>query len=177
MNAAAQERHEFYGSGIVEPFVIFNGTNIVIEESPSDYVSSYIQAVEIGRTDPTFFDIEIDSITADSMNGGFFLRIITTFTVPNRDITAYIAVLEDSLHGAFTTFYSVCDTLYNFPLEIAYPDTFDTTIVFEHSIEPDKLSAVFFIQDMDSLNVYAATRVQFAADTVSCMVKNRLSAK
>ncbi|MGB3340047.1 MAG: hypothetical protein WBB37_01015 [bacterium] len=171
-NPAAVAREAFYNTGLTTPFVIFNGTHVVWEQSPANYVSVFRQAVEIGRTDLTFFDLEVDSITSDSMTGSFHLRIIATFTVPERDINTYIAVLEDSLPGAYTTFISVCDTLYDFPLEIAYQDTFDTTITFEHSIEPNRMRAVIFVQDMDSLYVYAAKRIQFTADTVLSILRS-----
>jgi hypothetical protein len=173
--SAAIAREAFYNTGLTVPYVIFNGTIVIWEEDPTDYVSVYQQAMEIGRTNPTYFDLEVDSVTADSMTGSFDLRITATFTVPDHDISTFIALLEDSLPGAYTTFISVCDTLFDFPLEMAYQDTFDTTITFDHSIDPSKMKAVVFIQDMDSLYVYAAKRIQFTPDTAPCVMRSPIS--
>lgn len=165
----SQERYAFYDSTLYEePFVVFNGRHLVQEESPSNYAAAFKQAAGIARTDPEYYRLVIDSVQVDSAQGSFYLTIEATFTIPSAEIACFVAVLEDSLPGAYNhTFYNVCRALYEFPIDVAYQDTFDTIITFYHSIPQDYLKVAVFIQDLDSLGIMAVKSIEFTTDTMS----------
>lgn len=152
----AREREDFYDTGLATPFVIFNGTYVAWEQNPSNYDSVFTENIEAARTQPPYFNIYVDSAYASPSTGTFDLRIITADTIPEGNVVGFIAVLEDSLPGAYTEFMHVCRALYQFPVTLVYPDTLDTTITFSHSIPPHNLKTVVFIQDLDTKEVMQA---------------------
>jgi hypothetical protein len=160
-NPSAVARETFYSTGLTVPYVIFDGTIVVWEANPANYDSVFRQSVEVARTTAPYFNLEITSATADTSVGRIDFMIIATDTIPESDLAANVAVLQDSLPGAYTTFYRVCQQLYTLPIEIAYPDTIDTFIVFSHTIPVEYMSAVLFVQDTLSKQIMQTTRCDF----------------
>jgi len=160
-NPVAVAREAFYSTGLTTPFVIFDGTILVWEEFPSKYDSVFRQAIEVARTTTPYFNLYINSATASPSTGNLDFSIITADTIPEGEIIAYVAILQDSLPGAYTRFYEVCQELYAFPLELTYPDTLDTVLIFAHTIPVRHLSAVIFVQDTLSKEVMQSIRSPF----------------
>ena len=150
---AAVAREAFYNTGLTVPYVVFDGTNPVWEQNPTNYDSVFRQAIEVARTVTPYFNLYINSATASPSTGNLDFSIITADTIPDGEIIAYVAILQDSLPGSYTAFYKVCQELYAMPLELTYPDTLDTVITFPHAVPVEKLSAVIFIQDTLSKEV------------------------
>lgn len=152
----ARDRETFYNTGLTVPYVIFDGTAVVWEASPNDYDSVYTLYIEAARSETPYYNLYIDSAFVGPSTGRLNLKIVAADTIPDDEITVYINVLEDSLPdtdlpGVFL--YHVCRQQFSFPLEIAYPDTFDTTITFSHSSQSDKMKTVIFVQDIDTKEV------------------------
>lgn len=152
-NPVSVEREAFYNTGLATPYVIFDGTVLVWEQNPANYDSVFRQAIEVARTTTPYFNLYVNSATASPSTGNLDFSIITADTIPDGDIIAYVAILQDSLPGAYTTFYKVCQELYSFPLELTYPDTLDTVITFSHTIPVSDMNAVIFVQDTLSKDV------------------------
>jgi len=154
----ARDRETFYDvpSSITIPYVIFDGTAVVWEGNPNNYDSVYTVYVEAARSETPYYNLYIDSALVGPSTGRLNLKIVAVDTIPDDEIAVYINVLEDSLPdtgipGVFL--YHICRQQFSFPLEIAYPDTFDTTITFSHSSQSDKMKTVIFIQDIDTKEV------------------------
>lgn len=154
-------REVFYNTGLAVPFVIFDGTNVVWEQNPANYDSVFRQAIEVARTTPPYFNLYINDATASPSTGNLDITIITADTIPQGEMIAYVAILQDSLPGAYTTFYKLCQELYTIPLELAYPDTLDTVLTFAHTIPVNYMSAVVFVQDTLSKEVMQTIRSPF----------------
>ncbi len=154
--AEALDRQVFYDTNLVIPYTIFDGTDVVWEMSPSNYVSVFQTHIEVARSTTPHFNLYINSASASPTTGTIDLRIVAADTIPDDVIVAFVSILEDSLLGIDlpgAIYYHVCRSLYQFPLDLAYPDSLDTTITFSHSIPPDKMKTVIFIQDMDTKEV------------------------
>ncbi len=160
-NPIAVARESFYNTGLTTPYVIFDGTIFVWEQNPTNYDSVFRQAIEVSRTTTPYFNLYINNATASASTGNLDLSIITADTIPDGEIIAYVAILQDSLHGAYTTFYKVCQQLYAFPLELTYPDTLDTVLTFAHAIPVNYMTAVVFVQDTVSKEVMQSIRSSF----------------
>ena len=100
-----------------------------------------------------YFNLYINDATASPSTGSIDLTIITADTIPEDEIVAYVAILQDSLPGAYTTFMYLCQELYSFSVELTYPDTLDTIITFSHTIPVNDMKTVVFIQDIDTKEV------------------------
>jgi hypothetical protein len=131
---------------------------------PNKYDSLYRAYIEVARSTPPYFYFYLSNADVTSTTGSFDLRIIVADTLPDAEITGFISVMEDSLGGAYTTFVNVCRSLYEFPVELAYPDTFDTTITFSHSIHPDKIKAAVFFQNMNTKEIMQSIMEKFEED-------------
>lgn len=160
-NPPSVAREVFYNTGLAVPFVIFDGTNVVWEQNPANYDSVFRQAIEVARTTPPYFNLYINDATASPSTGNLDITIITADTIPQGEMIAYVAILQDSLPGAYTTFYKLCQELYTIPLELAYPDTLDTVLTFAHTIPLNYMSAVVFVQDTLSKEVMQTIRSPF----------------
>lgn len=157
-NPAAEEREAFYNTGLATPYVIFDGSEVVWEPQIPNYKSRYEQAFTVVRTVTPLFNISVLNANASSGVGSIELRIVASVdTVIEGEVSVFIAVLEDSLLGAYTTFVNVCQQLLEFPIEIAYPDSMDTTVTFSHNVPTDKMKAAIFIQNMDTKDIYQTT--------------------
>lgn len=152
----ARDRETFYNTGLSVPYVIFDGTAVVWEASPNNYDSVYTVYIEAARSKTPYYNLYVDSALVGASTGRLNLKIVATDAIPDDEIAVYINVLEDSLPDLTSplfVFYSVCRQQFSFPLEIVYPDTFDTTITFSHSSQSDKMKTVVFIQDIDTKEV------------------------
>lgn len=158
---AAEEREQYYATGEFPPFVIFDGTTVVWEASPSAYYGRYAQADTVARSATSLFNIYILDATASATTGSIDLRIVPTDSLPDDELMVCAAVLEDTLAGAYTTFMHVCRELYAFPWQLAYPDSLDTTITFSHNIPVGRMNTVVFVQDMDTREILQATQRGF----------------
>ncbi len=108
-----------------------------------------------------YFNLYINNATASPTTGSINLRIVTADTIPDDEIVAFVSILEDSLPGWYGTFYHVCRSLLQFPINLTYPDSLDTTITFSHNILVDKMNTVVFVQDMDTKEVMQAIIEKF----------------
>ena len=163
-NPVAVAREAFYNTGLTIPYVIFDGTIVVQEENPTYYDSVYRQVIEVARTVTPYFNLYINNATASPSTGNLDFSIITADTIPEGEIIVYVAILQDTLPGMYTTFCKVCQELYAFPLELTYPDTLDTVLTFAHTIPVDKMSAVIFVQDTLSKEVMQSIRSPFQVE-------------
>ncbi len=151
-STAAQERHLFYDEPII-PTVVFDGTTQVFLEFPP-FTEVYRQVIDIARGSPPYFTLYISDANASQTVGSFNLRIVTADTIPDTDdIVTFITILEDSLPGSYGTFNHVCRDQFHFPVNLVYPDSLDTTIVFQHAIPVDKMKTVVFIQNVETEEV------------------------
>ncbi len=91
------------------------------------------------------------------------MRIITADSIPEDLVLAFVAICQDSIPGVLIQrdFNYVCQQLENFPLDLVYPDSLDTTITFSHAIPVDHMRAVVFIQDMDTKEILHAITKEF----------------
>jgi len=160
-NQYALQREAFYATGEVNPFVIFDGSNVVWEQSPYAYEDRYTEAYNIARTVTPLFNITIDNPISSATQGSFDLELVPTDTLPDDEIHAFIAICEDSLIGAYINFMFVCREMQELILDLAYTDTLQQTVIFSHNIELDKLSAIVFVQDMDTKEVMQSVMTRF----------------
>lgn len=152
----AEEREAFYATSEPTPYVIFDGTDVVWEQSPSAYKDVYTQHINAARSVTPYFNLFINSATADLDNGIIDLRIIAADTLPEDEMVAFVAIMEDSLPAAYGTFNHVLQSLFEFDINLAYPDTLDTTIIFTHGIPVNNMRTVIFVQNMDTKEVMQA---------------------
>ncbi len=157
----AQEREDFYNTGYRPPFVVFDGTDAVWEQTPSKYDSVYDFHYQMARTKTPYYNLSIDSAFTQQSIASFSLKIVAADTIPQGEIQAFIAVTQDSLHGAFATFYRVCKALYKFPVDLQYPDSTIQHFEFNHNIPVSKLRATVFIQNMDTKEIMQSITTKF----------------
>jgi len=157
----AHDREVFYNTGLSVPFVIFDGTEVVWEASPANYDSVYAEYIDAARRKVPYFNLSVDSAVASPTVGRFDLKIVAADTIPDDEILAFVAITEDSLPGNPFTFMHVVRSLQQFPLDLAYPDSLDTTITFSHNIPPDNMKTVIFIQNMDTKEIMQAIMREF----------------
>ena len=154
-----QPRLDYYGSPIY-PTSIFDGTDEVFEPNPDLYFETYSQHIVAAKADTPLYNLELTA-TATANTGNLQLMIVTADTIPDNQILAFVAISQDSMHGLIKEFNYVCLHLENFALDLVYPDTLDTTIIFNHAIPVDQMRAIVFIQDMDTKEVLSAIAGEF----------------
>ncbi len=157
----SQEREDFYNTGYAPPFVVFDGTYLVWEQNPQNYVSAYRDIYDLARTKTPLFNIYIDSAYTQPSQGSFNLKIVTADTIPEGEIKAFIAITEDSLPGAYTTFYRVCRTLNEIPVDLTYPDSVTHHFEFNHNIPVSKLRATVFVQNIGTKEIMQSITTKF----------------
>jgi hypothetical protein len=161
-SSAALEREQFYNTGEIIPYVIFDGSILVWEQDPSVYENRYRQVFSVARSVTPLFNTYVLEAHASSTSGSIVFKLVTADTVPEDGIIAHIAILEDSLDGAYgMIFKRVCRTMYQIPVDLIYPDSLTDTLTFTHNIPIDKMNAVLFVQDMDTKEVLQATTTPF----------------
>jgi hypothetical protein len=153
------ERTNLYGSP-PHPTVVFDGTDEVFEPNPDSFLTTYYSHIEAAKADTPQYNLELTA-TATSNAGSMELKIITADIMPAGEMMAYIAVCQDSIRGIFRDFNYICQQLHTFHVDLVYPDSLDTTIVFNHSIPVSKMSAVVFIQNMDNKKIMHAITKAF----------------
>jgi hypothetical protein len=157
----AEDRETYYESGYVIPFVIFDGSNVVWEQSPSSYESRYRDAFDIALTVTPLFNITVTNPTTSATQASFDLELVPTDTLPEDEIHAFVMICEDSLPGSYTTFMYAARDMQEVTVDVAYPDTFTQTITFSHNIPPHTLSAAVFVQDIDTKEVMQSIMTRF----------------
>ena len=160
MAPEAVERHQFYEEPLI-PTVIFDGTDAVFEPDPSPDI--YEQHIRAAQSVTPYFNLSMD-LTASQTTGSINLKIVTADTIPDDEIIGFITILEDSLRGEIPPFYTfdrICRDMFQFPVDLVYPDSLDTTITFSHSIPTNTMRAVLFIQDLDTKEVMQAIIQKF----------------
>ncbi len=156
----AVERHQFYGTPVI-PTVVFDGTDQVFEPEPS--AATYEQHIRVAQSVTPHFNLSME-LTASQNTASINLRIVTADTIPDDEIVAFVTISEDSLRGAippFHTFDRVCRDMFQFPVDLVYPDSLDTIITFNHTIPINRMRAVLFIQDLDTKEVMQAIIQKF----------------
>lgn len=156
------ERSTLYGIGVQDyPTVVFDGTDEVFEPNPDAYLTTFDNHIQAAKTDTPQYNLELTA-TATPNAGNLELKIVTAGSIPTANILAYIAICQDSVHGFIFPFFNyVCQQMYNFPLDLVYPDSLDTTIVFSHALPIDQMTAVIFIQNMDTQKIMHAITKHF----------------
>lgn len=154
-----QPRFDYYGSPLY-PTSIFDGTDEVFESNPDLYFTTYDQHIVAAKADTPLYNLELTA-TASANTGNLQLKIVTADTIPDDLILAFVAISQDSVHGMIKDFNYVCQQLDNFPVDLVYPDSLDTTIIFNHAIPVNQMRAVVFIQDMDTKEVLHAIASEF----------------
>jgi hypothetical protein len=155
--AAITPRLEFYNRPIY-PTVIFDGTDEVFEQNPNAYFTTYVEHIIAAKADTPRYNLELTA-TATANAGNLELKIVTADTIPSGQMIAYVVICEDNIPGMLHFFNYVCQELYMFPVNLVYPDSLDTNIVFNHNIPVDQMTAVVFVQDTTSKKVmHAATK-------------------
>ncbi len=157
----AEEREDFYNTGYNPPFVVFDGIDAVWEQNPSKYDSIYEAHYQMARTRMPYYNLTIDSAITMPTSARFRLKIVAADTIPEGDIKAYIAITEDSLPGAFTILYRVCRALYEFPVQLQYPDSVIQSFEFNHNIPVSKLRVTVFIQHINTKEVMQTITTKF----------------
>ena len=160
--AIVDQRSLFYGIGIPDyPTVVFDGTDEVFEPNPDAYLTTYGDHIQAAKADTPQYNLELTA-TATPNTGTLQLTIVTADTIPAGDMLTHIAICQDSIHGALLPFFNyVCQQLHSFPLDLVYPDTLDTNIIFNHGLPVEHMRAVVFIQNMDSKKVMHAITKDF----------------
>lgn len=143
------------------PTVVFDGTDEVFEPNPDAYFTTFNDHIQAAKTDTPQYNLELTA-TATPSAGNLGLKIVTADTIPTATIIAHIAICQDSIHGLILPFFDyVCQQLHSFPIDLVYPDSLDTTIVFSHSMPVDQMRAIIFIQNMDTKKILHAITKQF----------------
>jgi len=147
----AGERHLFYGEPII-PTTVFDGTDQVFVENPP-FTTIFENHIRAALSVTPYFNLYITEATASLDSGRFNLKIVTADTIPDDEIVAFVAITEDSLPGVYDIFNHACRFLFQFPVDLVYPDSLDTTITFDHRIPVNRMKTIVFIQDMDTKEV------------------------
>jgi hypothetical protein len=134
----------------------------VFEANPNAYFTTYSEHIIAAKSDTPQYNLELTAM-ATANAGSLQVRVITADTIPNDLVMGYAAICQDSIPGILLpdSFNYVCLQLYSFPIDLVYPDTLDTTIVFNHAIPVDRMWAVVFVQNMDTKKVMQAITKQF----------------
>jgi len=152
-------RRQYYGNP-ADPTVAIDGKKFFVED-PGAYYQTYDQNIRIAQGVVPYYNLSLNA-TASNTDGNIQLKIVTGDTIPVGDsIVVFVSVCQDSVAGTLKKFNYVCQILYHFPINLVYPDSLDTTIVFSHSLPVDKMQAVCFIQSIGSKEVMQAIGKKF----------------
>jgi len=144
----------------IYPTAIFDGTDEVFEPDPSAFFTTYDAHIVAAKADTPSYNLNLTA-TATVNAGDLQIRIVTADTIPSGQMIAYVAICQDSLRGLSKNFNFVCQQMYNFPVDLAYPDSLDTVITFDHALPVDKMRAVVFVQDMNTKKIMHSITKQF----------------
>ncbi len=160
-NPKSHQRREFYDNPLL-PTTVFDGTDHVFVESPP-FNEIYEEHIRIAQSKAPYFNLTVEA-SASNSTGSVRVKIVAADTIPEDEMNAFVAILEDSLPGASNhsyTYYRVCRQLFQFPVNLIYPDSLDTTITFSHSIGVDRMRTVVFVQDMDTKEIMQSKGEKF----------------
>ncbi|MBE0432544.1 hypothetical protein IBX73_03650 [candidate division WOR-3 bacterium] len=132
----------------------------MFEPDPSAFFATYNAHITAAKADTPRYNLEL-AATATTTAGDVQIRVVTTDTIPAGQMLAYVAICQDSVRGFLKDFNYVIQQFYSFPIDLAYPDTLDTAITFNHALPVDKMRAVFFIQNMNTKKVMHSATMQF----------------
>lgn len=153
-----ETRIQFYENPS-SPTTIFDGTDkVTLEET--DYYNKYKEHIDIARSITPYFNLSLTAFGTQT-TGNVYLKIVAADTIPEDSIAAFIGICEDSLQGTFGALNFVCRRLYNFSVSLVYPDSLDTTIVFNHTIAVHNMIAIGFIQNIDTKEIMQSITKKF----------------
>jgi hypothetical protein len=153
------ERDSLYGTPIW-PTAFFDGTDEVFEPDPNAFITTYTAHITAAKADTPRYNLELMA-SATTSAADVQIMIVTTDTIPEGQMLAFVAICQDSVRGALKDFNYVCEELHSFPLELSYPDTLDTAVTFSHAMPIDKMRAVVFIQNMDTKEIMHSVTKKF----------------
>jgi len=151
-------RRQYYENPL-DPSLVLDGTDKLFIED-TNYYSTYDQHITIAKSATPYFNLGLNA-RASTNSGTIQLHIVTADTIPEDSIVAFVVICEDSIDGMLKNFNYVCKYLYYFPANLTYPDSLDTTIVFSNTIQPSKMRAVAFIQNIDTKKILQAITKKF----------------
>jgi hypothetical protein len=137
------------------PTTVFDGTDQVFVENPP-FTTIFEQHIRAAQAVPPYFNLYITEATASVDTGRVNLRVVTADTIPEDEIVAFVAITEDSLPGITDMFNHVCRFLYQFPVDLVYPDSLDITVTFSHRIPVSRMKTIAFVQDIDTKEMLQA---------------------
>ncbi|MCX7785321.1 MAG: hypothetical protein N2201_03725 [candidate division WOR-3 bacterium] len=150
---------------IPEATICFDGTDKVIVDSPgfppeSTYYQVYTQHIIAAKSNPPAYNLYLAG-SATTNSGMLNIKITPADTLTHSPVNAFIAICEDSVVGMTKDFNYVVRKLFNFPLYLVYPDSLDTIITFQHTLPPNKMTGVLFLQNMNTKKVLQAVKTRF----------------
>ena len=148
----------------LSPTLVFDGTDVAFEPNQNAYDTTFNQHIQAAKSVVPIYNLSLEG-TATNNTGSLHVRILPADTLVHDSVYALIAICQDSVIGDLGGIYNyTVKGLSSFPVNIFYPDSMDTTIIFSHSAPIDKLRAVLFMQDMHSKKVLQTTKYEFTED-------------
>jgi N-methylhydantoinase B/oxoprolinase/acetone carboxylase alpha subunit len=164
MDTIGDQRRVFYQILTQDdPTVIFDGTDPVFEPNPNAYITTYTTHINAAKSITPSFNLNINAV-ASANTGNLQISILPADTFLHPSCQAFVEICQDSVSGFSKDFNYVARQIYSFPVNIVYPDSLDTTIVFTHSMPIDKMNGVLFIQDINTKKVLQAIKTKFAEE-------------
>ncbi|MEO0082965.1 MAG: hypothetical protein ABIK33_01065 [candidate division WOR-3 bacterium] len=153
-------RQQFYGIASY-PTVVFDGTDVVFEPNPNAYDSVYTQHIHVAKSVVPNYNLKLFGYAGNN-TGELQIKISPADTLRHDSVYAFVMVCEDSVRGSMGGYFNyIIRQFYSFPINLFYPDSFDTTITFSHSIPTNKMRGVLFVQDVGSKKVLQAIKTNF----------------
>jgi hypothetical protein len=164
MDTIGDQRRTFYQILTQDdPMVIFDGTDPVFEPNPSAYITTYTAHISAAKSIAPSFNLNLSAV-ASVNTGSLQISILPADTFLHLSCRAFVEICQDSVLGVSKDFNYVARQIYSFPVNIVYPDSLDTTIVFTHSIPIEKMNGVLFIQDINTRKVLQAIKAKFTEE-------------
>ncbi|MCX8014966.1 MAG: hypothetical protein N2748_03005, partial [candidate division WOR-3 bacterium] len=133
--------------------------------NPNAFDSVYSQHIQIAKSVVPNYNLKLSG-TASIGTGELQIKISPADTLRHDSVYAFVVVCEDSIRGSLGDYFNyVIRQFYSFPINIFYPDSFDTTFTFSHSIPINKMRGVLFIQNLASKKVLQAIKTNFLITT------------
>jgi hypothetical protein len=137
-----------------QPSLVLDGYQAVtMPPDPSQFYSTFEDAIRVVKSEPVFVTLVVDSATADSTHGRVILHLAADSTTPPSSPTLYCIVTEDSLVDPLGGAYfripvQFVPDLNGTPVSLAPGATLVDTLDFPtvgHRL--DKLGAIVFLED------------------------------
>jgi hypothetical protein len=156
-----------------QPSLVLDGYLAVeIPSEPTQFYSTFDDAIRAVKSEPVFVTLVVDSAMADSTQGRILLHLVADSTTPPSNPTLHCVVTEDSLLDQLGGAYFRVPAEFvpdrnGTPVSLAPGATLVDTLVFPtagHRL--DKLGAVVFLEDTSASTghyvLQAATIKSFA---------------